>query len=1010
VYLSGATFWYPHAGPGLVTFTLEAAVPAGWHVVSQGGGTSRDGEGRARWTAEGPMDEIYLVGGPLRVWRDQAGAVETLVYLHEDDRALAEKYLAATAQYLEMYRGLIGPYPYRKFALVENFWETGYGMPSFTLLGPSIVRFPFILASSYPHEILHNWWGNSVFVDYASGNWSEGLTAYLADHLIQEQRGTGDAYRRDTLKKYRNYVKHERDFPLVEFRGRESAATEAVGYGKTLMVFHMLRRELGDEAFRKMLAQFYRRMRGKQATFGDVELVASEVAGRSLASFFATWTTRAGAPELAIDGARVDQAGTEYRVFATIRQTQPGAPFPVRVPVAVLTADGTTMVTVDHVAKSENTPDPIFVSATRPLALVVDPQFDVFRRLDPRETPSSLGQLFGDARPLAVLPSAATDAERAMYRNIVSAWQSETQRVELVTDAELASLPPDRSVWLLGRENRHLSAVLAGEKGLVREADAVVLAGERVPFRGHGIVATFRHPADPDKAVGWIANDRADAAAGLARKLPHYGKYSYLAFEGAEPTNTVKGEWSAADSPLFVDLRPADARTTPLPAWRWPARKALAELPPAFSSASLADRVKAMAAPDREGRGLGSRGLERTAEEIARAFADMGLEPGGDAGTFFQTFTVPAGPGGTPVDTHNVIGILRGSDATLAGQSALLTAHYDHLGTGWPSPRQGDEGKVHPGADDNASGVAVMLELARTLASGTRPRRSLIFVAFSAEEAGLAGSRHFVQHPPPDFAAAGIVGVVNLDTVGRLGSGKVLVLGADTASEWPHIFRGGSFVTGVESQAVSGSYEASDQRSFIEQGVPAVQIFTGPHADYHRPTDTADRVDAAGLVKVATLVREAIAYLGERPTPLTVTIPAEARSTAGGAHTAAAGTRAPRPGADAPTGAAAQGARSTASGATASTAPGTRRVSFGAVPDFTFEGTGVRLDGVVPGSAAEKAGLAKGDVVTALDGIAVDSLRAFSERLRTLAPGQTVKVQYTRDGRPRTADATLTER
>ena len=128
-----------------------------------------------------------------------------------------------------MYRGLIGPYPYGKFALVENFWETGYGMPSFTLLGPQIIRFPFILSSSYPHEILHNWWGNSVFVDYETGNWCEGLTAYMADHLIQEQRGKGDEYRRDTLQKYRDYVRDGRDFPLTEFRSRHSAATEAVG-------------------------------------------------------------------------------------------------------------------------------------------------------------------------------------------------------------------------------------------------------------------------------------------------------------------------------------------------------------------------------------------------------------------------------------------------------------------------------------------------------------------------------------------------------------------------------------------------------------------------------------------------------------------------------------------------------------------------------------------------------------------------------------------------------------
>ena len=163
VYLAGSGFWYPYVSRELIDFTIDVSQPDNWHVISQGNGTSRGANGRAHWDSHGPMDEIYLVGGPLRVYRDSAGAVETLAYIHEKDDALAAKYLEATAQYVEMYRGLLGPYPYGKFALVENFWETGYGMPSFTLLGPQIIRFPFMLTSSSPHEILHNWWGHSVF-------------------------------------------------------------------------------------------------------------------------------------------------------------------------------------------------------------------------------------------------------------------------------------------------------------------------------------------------------------------------------------------------------------------------------------------------------------------------------------------------------------------------------------------------------------------------------------------------------------------------------------------------------------------------------------------------------------------------------------------------------------------------------------------------------------------------------------------------------------------------------
>jgi hypothetical protein len=121
VYLAASGFWYPYFGEELIEFELAVEQPAGWHVISQGNGTSRGEDGRAVWSSGGPMDEIYLVGGPLIVYRESAGAVEAQVYLHEADDALAAKYLKATAQYVEMYQELIGPYPYEKFALVENF-------------------------------------------------------------------------------------------------------------------------------------------------------------------------------------------------------------------------------------------------------------------------------------------------------------------------------------------------------------------------------------------------------------------------------------------------------------------------------------------------------------------------------------------------------------------------------------------------------------------------------------------------------------------------------------------------------------------------------------------------------------------------------------------------------------------------------------------------------------------------------------------------------------------------
>ena len=1009
VYLAGNGFWYPSFNKDLLEFTLDIQQPAGWEVISQGNGTSRDANGHARWDSGGAMDEIYLVGGPLRVYRDSAGSVETQVYLHDNDAALAAKYLAATAQYLEMYRQLIGPYPYRKFALVENFWETGYGMPTFTLLGKEIIRFPFIISSSYPHEILHNWWGNSVFVDYESGNWCEGLTAYLADHLIQEQRGTGDEYRRSTLQKYRDYVKEGKDFPLTQFRSRESASTEAVGYGKALMAYHMLRLSVGDDAFRKVTARFYRDFKGKRASFTDFEKTVEAVTGRDFSRFFQDWIARPGAPALGVQVLAVKQTPTMrmverpgqpslevatmvYAVEGSLRQAQGGQPFAVDVPLVVQTTKGA----VTKVVRLEK-PEQFFSIETTepPLALHVDPRFDVFRKLDPRETPPSIGQIFGEPTILAVLPSNAPAQELAAWRELFKGWQSASHAIEMKLDSEVTALPADRAAWIAGSTNKFANALFGGLPGVKADGASVEIDGEKMALAGHTLVLTARHPQNVEKAIGFLAVQPLDAFPGLGRKLPHYGKYSYLGFEGTEPVNTLKGQWQGSDSPLRVDLRDrlralpvndggvgagnAPSRIPSLPA---DARKALAELPPVFSQKTLGEHVAFLADPKREGRGPGSAGHDESAGYIADRFKAYGLQPGGSDGTYFQRFSMKVGPAGEEKGVANVIGVVPGTKAEWRDQSVLVTAHFDHLGLGWPDVHKGDEGRVHPGADDNASGVAVMLELAHVLASADKPSRSVVFVAFTGEEEGLVGSKYYVAHAGR-FAVDKIIGVINLDTVGRLGTQKVDVLGTGTATEWQHIFRGAGFVTGVEGRNVPESVQASDQVSFTAAGVPAVQVFTGAHADYHRPTDTLDKIDLPGLVKVATFVREGVTYLAERPEPLTVTIPK------------APGTAAP-PAAGRP--------------AATAGAPGTRRASLGTVPDFAFEGPGVRVTGLVPGSPAEKVGIKVGDVIVSIDGKPVANLQGYSDILKGLAPGQTVAVVLKRDGKDIPVSVALGER
>jgi hypothetical protein len=966
VYLAGSTLWYPWLGDTLFTFELTASAPAGWQLISPGSGNAGSVGDRsiARWVLASPVDELHIVGGPLTRYARQAGAVTAEVYLRKADDALAAKYLESTARNLEMYRALIGPYPYDKFALVENFWETGYGMPSFTLLGPQIIRFPFILTSSYPHEVLHNWWGNGVFVDYATGNWCEGLTAYHADHLYKEQAGQGAEYRRDTLKKYRDFVKEARDFPLTEFRSRHSPATEAVGYGKALMTFHMLRRQLGDEAYVRGLQRFYREQRGRRAGFADLARAHGAAAQRDVGAFMSQWVERSGAPDLRISGVQLAPDGS---VRGELRQIQGGAPFVLEVPVILRTADG-----VEHFTVSSTSEVTRFElkSKSAPLGLEVDPEFDVFRLLDARETAPSLGQMFGEPEVLAVLPSRADADSLEAYRRMLAFWGGGgAQKFTVVEDRSMRKLPTDKPVWIFGRENLWAAKEFGRDAAIGFEVDerGIRAGGRDTPFAGHSLVVIRRHPGNPSKAIGWITVDPLGAADGVARKLPHYGKYSWLAFAGTEPANVGKGEWPAADSPLHVDLRPRNARAEVLPTGGYAVRAALAQLPTAFDASAMMADVRWLADPAREGRGMGTAGLEAAADYIAAAFRAAKLRAPEEVASevtgidgYFQPFSFTPVGARSPLKLRNVIGVLPGSDPRFAKEIVVVSAHYDHLGRSGPGVRMAEIGQVHPGADDNASGVAVLLELARVLSAAGAPPRTLVFVAFAGEEAGLQGSRHFVEESP--WPLQGIRSVINLDTVGRLGKGEISALATGSASEWQHVFRGITFSTGIPVRNIAGASQSSDQQSFIDRGIPAVQLFTSAHLDYHRPTDVPEKVDADGLVKVATVAREALGYLVQRPEPLTVTIDASMSTTS-------------------------NGVASTILGSPSQSSATTRRVSFGLVPDYAHQGAGVRAESVVPDSPAARAGFVAGDVLLSLDGKMVNGLAEFAQILRAYDVG-----------------------
>ncbi|HEY7029300.1 MAG TPA: M28 family peptidase [Gemmatimonadales bacterium] len=388
---------------------------------------------------------------------------------------------------------------------------------------------------------------------------------------------------------------------------------------------------------------------------------------------------------------------------------------------------------------------------------------------------------------------------------------------------------------------------------------------------------------------------------------------------------------------------------------------------------SLLNDVRYLSDDKLEGRMIGSPGADTAAAYLARRFKKVGLIP--SPGGWFQSFTVSrdapaavhAGIGG--VIGKNVIGVLPGRDPKLRDEIILVGAHYDHLGRGGFGSLDPDStGKVHNGADDNASGAAALIHIARRLAVQP-PARTVVFVAFSGEEEGLLGSAYYVRNPA--FPLASVYAMINLDMVGRLRDDHLIIYGSATASEFQGLIDSLNTQAGFVITSRGDGYGPSDQSSFYGAGRPVLHIFTDLHEDYHRTTDDWDKINADGLAKVADFTTELVRALASRPGSLNFV------------SRAAPVDSAPPP-----------------------VTPG-YGAYLGTVPDMSENPGGVRLTGVRAGSPAEKAGLRGSDVIVSIGGMPTPDLEAMTIALRAHKAGDVVDVRYVRAGVEQTVSVTL---
>jgi len=558
VYLAGASYWLPSfEGKDLSTYTLNVSINEGWNVVSQGVRTKNietAGKQNIIYDCDKPMDETYLIAAQWTEYDTTSHNVLIQAFLRTPDQELANKYLSVTSDYLNLYENLIGDYPFSKFALVENFWETGYGMPSFTLLGEKVIRFPWILHSSYPHELLHNYWGNSVYVDYSTGNWCEGITVYMADHLIKEQQGLGEAYRRSTLEKFTNYVNSDNDFPVSKFLNRNNSAEEAIGYGKALMMNNMLRTMVGDEKFLAAYKHFYENNKFRYASFDDIRISFETISGLDLKLFFDQWINRTGAPEITLSKVESKNIEEKFELKFELNQVQTDELFIVDVPVAIYLEKDSAVVLKNLKMESKNQ-NFTFSFDKRPLAISVDPQFNIMRRLDSSEIPATLSQAFGQKQSTIILPAKSKFLKD--YKVLAQLWsESQTAQgntITVVYDNEINSIPENCGVWVIGFENKfNLVSEFIETNNNNLQADQIEKI--KVLEKNGSLVFVSKTEINPDFPISFVGANNSSAISGLIRKLPHYGKYSLLGFEGETAKNKLKATLPVNNSAMYYKI------------------------------------------------------------------------------------------------------------------------------------------------------------------------------------------------------------------------------------------------------------------------------------------------------------------------------------------------------------------------------------------------------------------------------------------------------------------------
>jgi len=585
VYLSSSSGWYPDTEYSMATYNLEILLPENWQAVTQGYLQGREtgsffGMNREVWISDVPSDGLVLVANQYFIRTRTIGGIECSTYLYSDDEELSSQFLDMLEEYVPAYQEMLGEYPYTRFDIVENFFTTGYGMPGFTLLGSRVLRMPYATAEgSLAHELVHNWWGNYVYVDWPDGNWCEGLTFFCTNYfwsILDDRPEDAEHLRFRAMVRYSVEVDEDTDYPVREFWTKMTSVDGDIGYDKSSFIFLMLKEMIGDEEFFEALHIVVERHGGTITNWNDFIAAFEDVTGRDLGNFFDGWLETEGAPQLSIKNVSQTEVENGWQVTFDVVQ-EPGYHV-FRLPVCISFGDGEITEFVSDVAGSVMHME--ILLGERASRIELDPHHTIYRKLTRDEIPPSLAQTLAADSVLVILPGSGEDVmvpsmggmmgghghggmgagapdEVSLKEHYESLGQSIMETYEGVTvmyDSEVTESDMENtSVICLGSPlyNSAVTYLLSETDQFDADENGFAANGIEYASEGYSILVTQRNPLNDDYDVTFYMGTSPDAVT-RASMMFFYGWDSFVVYQNGSPVD--RGEWEMSRNGMVFEF------------------------------------------------------------------------------------------------------------------------------------------------------------------------------------------------------------------------------------------------------------------------------------------------------------------------------------------------------------------------------------------------------------------------------------------------------------------------